>query len=358
MLKREEYIKRIDYTLAWLLTEIKLRGYQNLYDSNVISEDFMAGLLNIIFGYQLENLNHINPGHTAVDLGDLATGICFQVTAEKKPSKIRNTIDKFIAAGLYEEYSQLYFFILQESYKSSSDFDTKGHFIFDKKKHILDFEYLAKKIRGLETEKLEEIVKFLDKEISVPFTKTENLEENLPAQPLPATIVYASVNPTDLYTRSPELPDVHFAIFFKVENKSLTRLENVRLGVITWILGSNEERISERLLENIEVIKPIGFRYPCKLVHYSCESSKTDTLTIGPYEIVRTKDFGKIAIPESEIGYEWQAALYLIREGFLPLWYQLTCGITNSRQFFTTENRPNNIKFNLVHNSLPIVTWK
>jgi hypothetical protein len=190
------------------------------------------------------------------------------------------------------------------------------------------------------------------------FSSGYSIEENLPAQPLPAAIVYASVNPTNLYARSPELPDIHFAIFFKVENKSLSRLENIKLGVITWILGSEEERINERLLENIEVVKPTDFRHLCKLVHYSCKSAKTDTLTIEPYEIVRTKDFGKIAIPESEAGYEWQAALYLISEGFLPLWYQLTCKITNSHQFFTTETRLHNIKFNLVHNSLPVATWK
>lgn len=30
----------------------------NLYDINIIAEDFFPGLLNLIYGYELQNANH------------------------------------------------------------------------------------------------------------------------------------------------------------------------------------------------------------------------------------------------------------------------------------------------------------
>jgi hypothetical protein len=102
--------------------------------------------LNIIFNYALKNLNYLHPNFPGIDLGDHDNGIAFQVTAEKSNSKIQKTIDEFIEKRLYELYPQLYFFVLHESYKPSSAFDTKGFFDFDRKKHLLDFSDLAKVI--------------------------------------------------------------------------------------------------------------------------------------------------------------------------------------------------------------------
>lgn len=175
MLKKENYIKQIDQILALLLVQITLRGYQQLYDMHVISEDFTAGLLNLVFGYSLENLNHLRANYPGIDLGDSVNGIAFQVTAEKSNRKIQETIDKFVQERLYEAYPQLMFFILAENYNPRSSFDTRGHFIFDKRNHILDFGKLGKRIRGLETERLEEIVQFFDTEVSAPRKQVESL---------------------------------------------------------------------------------------------------------------------------------------------------------------------------------------
>ena len=47
--------------LAYLSTEIKLNGGLNLLDINVLSENVFKTILNIIYGYNLENANIAEP---------------------------------------------------------------------------------------------------------------------------------------------------------------------------------------------------------------------------------------------------------------------------------------------------------
>jgi hypothetical protein len=165
MLQREKLIKSIIATITQLGTNINLRGSINLYDSHILAEDFIAKLLNMVFDYQLENLNYSQKNQPSIDLGDKANGIAFQVTTEKSSKKIQGTIDKFVEQKLYNEYVELYFFVLQERYSPHSEFNTKGKFTFDNKTNILDLRSLTKKINSLETEKLRRIDKFLTREV-------------------------------------------------------------------------------------------------------------------------------------------------------------------------------------------------
>lgn len=43
--------------LSGLASNIKLRASFNLLDSNVLSEDFYLGLLNLVYGWNLHNAN-------------------------------------------------------------------------------------------------------------------------------------------------------------------------------------------------------------------------------------------------------------------------------------------------------------
>jgi|GEM_PF-3024197 len=168
MLSREDYIKYISDILAVLEVSIRNRGLLNLYDANVISEHFIQGLLNIVFDYDLENLNSVvQKNQVSIDLGDREKGIAFQVTSTKTSRKIQRTLDKFIENRLYEHYEQLRVFILREKQRSYKDFDTSGIFHFDKREHILDFRDLLAKINTLETNKLGEIQAFIGREVQM-----------------------------------------------------------------------------------------------------------------------------------------------------------------------------------------------
>ncbi|MCI0565029.1 MAG: SMEK domain-containing protein [Nitrososphaera sp.] len=188
MFKREEYIKRISYALAVLRAYVEQMGYVHLFDSHIIAEDFMARLLNIVFGYELKNLNYIHKNQPGVDLGDPTNRIAFQVQAEKDKGTIQRKINVFVEKCLYTQYPNLYFLILTNKSKHRSSFDTKGVFLFDSKEHILDFNDLLEKIYTLPTSKMGEITEFLDREIHEPITKSyidvskfERLLDELPA---------------------------------------------------------------------------------------------------------------------------------------------------------------------------------
>lgn len=173
MLKKRDLLDYINQKLAPLQAYIENKGAMGLYDSHIIAEDFATGLLNIIFDYQLENLNFtVQKNQFTIDLADSVNGVSFQVTSRKDRRKIADTIDDFVINGLYEKYPNLFFLILgkKRNYRPFSGHE--GYFDFDNKKHILDFQDILKQIRGLNLKKLEAIKEFLNAEIK-PDTSSE-----------------------------------------------------------------------------------------------------------------------------------------------------------------------------------------
>lgn len=165
MLNRENYIKQISKNLALLSGEIKLLSSINLYDINIVAEDFYSDLLNLIYGYDLKNKNRVEKNAVAIDLYDNKNKIAIQVTCDNDSKKIHHTIKEFISNEYYRDYDRLVVLILTEKKKYSTDFDTEGKFIFNKKEDIWDTTDIIKYINTLDTGKLENISKFMQSEI-------------------------------------------------------------------------------------------------------------------------------------------------------------------------------------------------
>jgi hypothetical protein len=104
-MNREIYLEQISETLGTLRYQVENRNSIQLYDINIHAEDFFKDLLNLVYGYRLENLNITDTHTTAIDLGDKKAGVAVQVTSENSSSKIRDTVDKFSAKKLYQEYT-------------------------------------------------------------------------------------------------------------------------------------------------------------------------------------------------------------------------------------------------------------
>ncbi|MGV0026512.1 SMEK domain-containing protein [Phormidesmis priestleyi] len=172
VLTRESYFKEIGNNLALLQQSIEFRTASNLHDLGILAEDFVKDLLNIVFDFQLENLNSINSNQAGIDVGDTLNKVAVQVTSTTSRQKVKTTIDKFISHKLYEKYSRLYVFILKGKQQSSKKFDTQGCFDFQESDDITDFKVLLTKIQCLETEKLQQIWEFVDREMST--TKRED----------------------------------------------------------------------------------------------------------------------------------------------------------------------------------------
>lgn len=164
MISKELYLKNIVDSLSLLSKRVELLNAVNLYDINIIAEDFYADLLNLIYGYKLRNANFLVKNAPAIDLIDKGNKITYQVTSDSTSTKIKHTINEYIINKSYEEYDQLYILILTKKKSYTTVFDTHGKFNFDTSKHIIDVKDLVKYIRGLKTDKIKNISDFLEKE--------------------------------------------------------------------------------------------------------------------------------------------------------------------------------------------------
>ena len=107
MMNKEVYLKNIAENLALLSREVSILNAVNLYDINIIAEDFFPGLLNLIYGYELQNANHLEKNAPAIDLIDRKNRIAVQVTSDNSSTKIRHTIEEFNKNQAYHLYDRL-----------------------------------------------------------------------------------------------------------------------------------------------------------------------------------------------------------------------------------------------------------
>lgn len=165
MFKKDIYLKEVAESLALLSREVSILNAVNLYDINIIAEDFFPGLLNLIYGYQLKNVNHLEKNAPAVDLYDKINKIAVQVTSDNSSKKINHTIAEFNKNGFYKIYSRLIVLILTQKKKYKAEFHTDGKFVFDKTKDIWDVKDLMQDIKELDTNQIKQISNYLSKEL-------------------------------------------------------------------------------------------------------------------------------------------------------------------------------------------------
>lgn len=181
---RLTYHKKIITALSWLKAQVEFHNSLALTDINHGAEDFYCGLLNLIYGLELKNINVINNNAVAIDLGDDQERLAFQVTSTPTLTKTKYTVDKFIEKGLYEKYDRLV--ILNIVRKSSHRAAKIGssEYELDTKKDIIDVADLIKEVvNNSDLTKLKSMVDFLDFELLLP-------TQNLPYYKLSASRLY------------------------------------------------------------------------------------------------------------------------------------------------------------------------
>ena len=164
-MNKEVYLKNIAENLALLSREVSILNAVNLYDINIIAEDFFPGLLNLIYCYESKNANHLEKNAPAIDLIDQKNRIAVQVTSDNSSTKIKHTIEEFNKSQAYHLYDRLVVLILTQKKKYSSNFDTQGLFSFEKARDIWDVEKLIKDIRELETAQIKNVSDYLSEEL-------------------------------------------------------------------------------------------------------------------------------------------------------------------------------------------------
>ncbi|MGV3629759.1 MAG: SMEK domain-containing protein [Bacteroidota bacterium] len=164
MLTKLDYIGKITDTYALLETSFRNRILLNLYDSNIISEDFFAGLLNIIYDLNLQNINNIKKNSPSVDLVDEFNKIAYQVTSTNTQVKVQKTINSFLKHKLNKQFDTLKILLLKSKLPKYSAF-TNGNQVNFTEKNIIEFNDLIVDIKSLNITKLQNICDFLSKEV-------------------------------------------------------------------------------------------------------------------------------------------------------------------------------------------------
>lgn len=233
MMNRELYMKSITEKLTLYKLETSELDKINLYDINITSENFYAGLLNLIMGWNLRNVNFSEKNTPGIDLVDDDNKITVQVTSNNTSDKIKHTIDEFIKNKSYEKYSRLIVLISTEKKNYTAIFDTQQTFEFDKENDIWDVSDLIQKINALSTDQQKKIYEYLQVEMGENvLTRSEAME----VETIMDLIEFITSNRLTKYKRIKTVVDPEYKIYNRFE-KFANRLTGQYLELL-GIYGS------------------------------------------------------------------------------------------------------------------------
>lgn len=149
MLQSESLLNDIRKGLSHFQTYIESGQGVNLTDTNVRAEDFVAGLLNCLFGWQLKNTNDDVSNYPCIDLIDQSIGCGIQVTAEKGSAKLKKTIQCLVKHELAKQIQSLKVFCLVRKQGKYTVNDRCSGVQFDWRKDVLDFNDVVKEATRL-----------------------------------------------------------------------------------------------------------------------------------------------------------------------------------------------------------------
>lgn len=164
--KKQRVLQSIADNLSFNSGSIALENAIGLFDSNRGAQDFFAKLLSLVCGYNdLKDLDKLNGivNYPAIDLGDKAARVAFQITTENTSDKIKDTIRLFNENHLADDYDRLIVFIIGKKRNYTTTFSTDSKFTFDPENDIWDDEIFVKHINKIENDSvIREVESFLN----------------------------------------------------------------------------------------------------------------------------------------------------------------------------------------------------
>ena len=157
---REEYYNNIRNYLTSLVVAVKLDNKNNLLQLNLHSENFWADFLNLLFNWNLKNINaniHNAPG---IDLIDQEHRIVVQVSSTVSQKKIQHSLDEIKKIG-YRDYRFCFMAITERSQKFRSFIVPEG-LLFDVDSDIFDVGKLLKITQNAGITKLHDMSELID----------------------------------------------------------------------------------------------------------------------------------------------------------------------------------------------------
>jgi hypothetical protein len=137
-------------------------------------------LLNLIYGWELENLNTRIPNAKYIDLLDKKNQKAIQITSQNDSEKIKKTIKGFFDTHCNQGFELKVLLIAKRKKDYRTDFTFNGKYKFDAKKDVIDIEDILKEIKNKDLSLIQQISEFLTKE----FGASEKLK-HLPFNKIP-----------------------------------------------------------------------------------------------------------------------------------------------------------------------------
>lgn len=151
--------------LAYISTEVKLNGSLNLLDVNVLSEDVLKTIMNIIYGYNLQNANIERQNIKAIDLVDYNAKIIIQVSAENSRTKVQNSLSK-IDISKFNGYSFKFVCISRNvSHLKNYKFNIPTSISFNTETDCYDLKRITKDALSKDIDTVKSLATYLEKAI-------------------------------------------------------------------------------------------------------------------------------------------------------------------------------------------------
>ncbi|WP_010251041.1 ABC-three component system protein [Acetivibrio cellulolyticus] len=166
-MKRGIYYNYISEKLMVLMYNIKQNGKLNLNDLNIHVESLFTYLLNVIFNYELINMNSVQQNVESIDLRDDVNKVIVQVSSTSTKQKIENTLIK----ESLQEYSKLnyrikFMLITDDAGKlKDKKFDNKHNIFFEPEGDIIDINDILRTILNMTIDKQKIVFDFIKKEL-------------------------------------------------------------------------------------------------------------------------------------------------------------------------------------------------
>jgi len=161
---RQEYFNFIEFRLSCLATRLELRGGLNVLDLHIHSEDFYPRLLNLVFGWNLKNLNATDQNAAGIDLVDSGQRLVAQVSATGTKQKINSALAKDLKA--YSGHRFKFICITKAAPQlRTQTYENPYALVFVPATDIHDCPSLIAAIKALDTDKMEAIRNFLRAEL-------------------------------------------------------------------------------------------------------------------------------------------------------------------------------------------------
>lgn len=174
----ESYIEERFYVLQ---KRVIMNSKLNVLHLNIIAEDFYRELFNIIYGYQLINLNVKNKNAAAIDLIDEDHQIMIQVTSTVSKQKIESTLSKNSMKDKYKNYHLYFMFIGENAAKlRKMNYENPYNICFKPQDDIYDVDSVLSRIKSLDINDIKEIYNLVKDYLQFPEIRSNKVNDLLP----------------------------------------------------------------------------------------------------------------------------------------------------------------------------------